>query len=229
MKKVIRLTESDLTRIIKRILNEAPTKVNGCIKGDCQNGYGEKIIQNGGSDDQSGYGDRNGYTYKGHFKNGNFEGYGVIKLNTGGTFKGHFKDMDVIDGSYGTFTNNKGRSFSGRWEEFAGFITYMIPSEPQNKQYGNQNIFDLENIKKEESVDTKKCKQPDETYIWLKSNLDKNYEYNNGGMYGLGPCWWARNVKNGKVFNLTDLAKTKPNIRKSIDILNKEFLNKYSI
>jgi hypothetical protein len=227
MKRIIRLTESDLTRIVKRILNEAPTKVNGCIKGDCQNGYGEKIIQNSGSDNQTGYGDRDGYTYKGNFKNGMFDGYGVKKLNTGGTFKGHFKESDVIANSYGTFTNNKGRTFNGRWKEFLGLLTYMIPSEPQNKQYGNQTIYDLENIKKEESVDTKKCKPPLDN-IWVKSSLDKNYEYNNGGSFGLGPCWWARNVKNGKVFNLTDLAKTNPNIQKSIDILNKEYLNKYS-
>ena len=229
MKKIIRLTEQDLTRIVRRVINEADTKIPGCVKGDCKNGYGERIYKKTGSNYQSDYGDRNGFTYKGYFKNGEFDGYGVRKLNTGGTFKGHFKEGDVIDNSYCTFINNKGRTFSGRWKEFAGIIIYMIPSEPQNKQYGNQTIYDLENIKKEESVDTKKCKQPDETYIWIKSNLDKNYEYINGGNHGLGSCWWARNVKNGKVFNLTDLAKTKPNIQKSIDILNKEYLNKYSI
>jgi hypothetical protein len=46
MKKIIRLTEQDLVRIVRRVINEADTKVPGCVKGDCKNGYGELSKKN---------------------------------------------------------------------------------------------------------------------------------------------------------------------------------------
>ena len=38
-------------------------------------------------------------------------------------------------------------------------------------------------------------------------------------------CWWARNINTGKIFNLTKLSQTNPEILKSLDKLNKEFFN----
>jgi hypothetical protein len=58
MKKIIRLTESDLTRIVKKVLKEqslsdlgklpktSKSKDPKCKKGDCKNGYGEYYWDN---------------------------------------------------------------------------------------------------------------------------------------------------------------------------------------
>ena len=220
MKKVIRLTEQDLVRIVRRVINEADTKVDGCVKGDCKNGYGERNYSWG--------------SYKGHFKNEELDGYGVLKLKTGGTYKGKFINDGY--GGYGTFTNKQGRVFTGLWQWVVNGLYYRKPNETQNKQYGAKFHYDLENIKKDQSVDTKKCKKPDVDYEanWFSASFDKNYEYTHNSFAPLekenttGNCWWAKNIKNGKLFNLTDLAKTNPKVQKSIDILNKEHLNKYS-
>ena len=40
MKKVIRLTESDLTRIVKRVINEGKKKVKGLAEGKVLGGLG---------------------------------------------------------------------------------------------------------------------------------------------------------------------------------------------
>jgi hypothetical protein len=241
MKKIIRLTESDLTRIVKRIINEEITYK--CVKGDCKNGYGEE---------KSSYGNY----YKGYFKNGQFNGIGKLTYGDGRTYEGDFKEDDedgygkitlptggfysgqVLDGpdGYGKFTNKHGRVFKGKWETFAGDDFLMVP-DAANKEYGHQSIRDLENVKKDESFDVSKCKLPESTF-WVKSKTDKNYEYANGyGGYGhlegeetplnYGSCWWARNINTGKVFNISKIAKTNPKYQKSIDLLNKEFYGKY--
>jgi hypothetical protein len=260
MKKIIRLTESDLTRIVKKVLKEqslsdlgklpktSKNKDPKCKKGDCKNGYGEHYWDNdnyykgnykngqfdgygelkrskSGPTDESGYGDVNGDLYKGQFKNGDENGYGTLKLDTGGVYKGNF-DRGAGEG-YGVFTNRYGRVFKGRWMSAAGFTILKVASEFENKQYGNMNIYDLENVGQFEDLETKKCVVPP-TGLWLTADFDKNYEYENGGKE-FGFCWWARNVNNGKVFNLSELVKTNPKIQKSIDILNKEYLDKYSI
>lgn len=224
MKKIIRLTEQDLTKIVRRVINEADTKVPGCVKGDCKNGYGEMSVKNTNYDGT--WGKVDGYYYKGQFSNGKKEGYGTAKLNNGGTFKGHFKNNDV-DG-YGTFTNKHGRSFQGQWKGYNYtpiFSRLATTSQPENKQYVSQYIGELGDIKKQSNIETKKCRYDDpikKPFDWVASKTDKNYEYFLPGPYN--ECYWTRNVKTGKIFNLTDLAKTNPKIQKSIDILAKDYV-----
>jgi len=223
MKKTIRLTESDLVRIVRLVINEADTKVQGCVKGDCKNGYGELSVKN--SNYQGTWGNVDGFYYKGQFKNGKKEGYGTVKLNNGGTFKGHFKN-NFVDG-YGTFTNKHGRLFQGQWlgrDPSPIFSNLGTTSQPENKQYVGQYLANLGDIKKQSNIDTTKCwyddpiKDPDD---WVVSKTDKNYEY--FLPKGNNKCYWTRNVKTGKIFNLTDMAKTNPKIQKSIDILAKDY------
>lgn len=159
MKRIVRLTESDLTRIVKRVLTES-TSEGKCIKGNCQGGYG-------------------------HFLNKN-----------GRLFKGQFTDL--LNG-------------------------YFKKSETEdNKQYEGLFIWeDLDKVKKDENINTKSCKNPfSNGSINFKYTSDKNYEYNRGD-YEEGFCWWAKNIKNGKFFNLSDLAKTNPKIQSSINNLNR--------
>jgi hypothetical protein len=265
MKKVIRLTESDITRIVSQVLNEqslsnlgklvatSKTKYPKCEKGDCKNGYGEYFYnknnyykgnyKNGEFDgygelkdegsgpddispnDISGYGTVNGSLYKGQFKNGSKNGYGVEILDTGGVYKGNFRSG--AGEGYGVFKNRYGKVFKGIWSSAANFTILKVASEPENKQYGNMNIYDLDTIEKSSTIETKKCVVPTNS-IWRFSYFDKNYKYYYGGK-DFGFCWWARNVNNGKVFNLSELVKTNPKIQKSIDILNKEYFGEYSL
>jgi len=237
-----------LTNIIKRVISESNTKDPKCKKGDCKNGYGEyyennndyykgyykngekdgygeQKRSNGGPNDQSEYRNVNGYLYKGKFKNNDKNGYGTLKLDTGGVFKGNFRSG--AGEGYGVFTNRYGRVFKGNWISAANFTILKVASGPENKQYGNMNLYDLENVKKSSNLDTKKCVQPPSDIGWIKSKTDKNYEYVNGGQE-FGFCWWTRNITNGKVFNLSELAKTNPKIQQSINSLNKEYLGKYT-
>lgn len=217
MKQVIRLTEQDLARIVKRVINEENLAHPVCVKGDCKNGIGELKFGSGS-------------IYKGEFQNEKFRGYGVLKLDTGGIYKGQFPGSDSAMG-WGVFTNKHGRVFTGQWNNFmTGDLTlrYRLPVENENKQYGLLLLEELENIKKGQKVNVQNCKKPEDDDDWVTSTLDKNYEYYNSSPDPTKEetsCWWARNINNGKIFNLTKLSQTNPKILKSLDKLNKEFFN----
>jgi hypothetical protein len=95
----------------------------GCIKGNCENGYGE--YEDGGD------------VYKGNFKDGEFNGYGVLTYNDGSIYKGNW------DGSkkkgYGVLTYNDGSIYKGNWEDgdWTGKGTYTNSSGC--KFYGEWN------------------------------------------------------------------------------------------
>jgi len=212
MKQVIRLTEQDLARIVKRVINEENLAHPVCVKGNCKNGIGELKFGSGS-------------IYKGEFQNGLYRGYGVLKLDTGGIYKGQFPDSGM---GWGVFTNKHGRVFTGQWDNLVtGDFTlrYRLPVENENKQYGLKILEDLENIKKGQKVNVQNCKKPDDNSVWVKSAFDKNYEYFNSMNAKEELCWWARNINTGKIFNLTKLSQTNPKILKSLDKLNKEFFN----
>lgn len=213
MKQVIRLTEQDLARIVKRVINEENLANPVCVKGDCKNGIGELKFGSGS-------------IYKGEFQNERFRGYGVLKLDTGGIYKGQFPHSGM---GWGVFTNKHGRVFTGQWDNLnTGDLTlrYRLPVENENKQYGLKLFQDLENIKKGQNVNVQKCRKPDDNEPnWVRNALDKNYEYFNSMNDNEELCWWARNINTGKIFNLTKLSQTNPEILKSLDKLNKEFFN----
>lgn len=217
MKQVIRLTEQDLARIVKRVINEANTKDPVCVSGDCKNGIGELKYSSG-------------ETYKGQFKNGEYSGYGVLKINTGGIYKGQFTDATY--GGYGIFTNKHGRVFTGTWDNLGTgphSRRYRVPAETENIQYGFRDLERLEDIKKGQNVNVQNCIKPDDSRNWARSASDKNYEYYNNEFDMEGEhCWWARNINNGKIFNLTKLSQTNPKILKSLVKLNKEYQHKYN-
>lgn len=70
-----------------------------CIKGNCIDGFGT-------------YQDENG-NYKGFFKSGKKDGYGVYKWNSGNSHTGYWKN-NITDG-YGYYTNTKGESWEGKF------------------------------------------------------------------------------------------------------------------
>jgi hypothetical protein len=94
MKRVIRLTESDLTRIVKKIINERTTSRGGCRSGDCQNGKGRQRYAN--SD-----------TYYGDFKNGHRDGFGRYTwYDSKKVYEGQWKESKM--NGKGTFVYSSG-------------------------------------------------------------------------------------------------------------------------
>jgi hypothetical protein len=235
MKKIVRLTESDLTHIVKRVLNESLDGM--CAVGNCKNGNGTWLFNNldwkytgqfkngkpHGKGTESSVSKNISYT--GDFVNGELNGYGEMKM---GNAKYSGQITNYAANGYGKFTNKHGRVFSGKFDDVVGG-RFVKSNDPINKPYEGLTIWDdLDDIKKDAKYSTTKCKQPDfsEENITWKYMGDKNYEYDRDPE---GNCWWAKNVKNGKIFNLTDLVKTKPKIQTTIDRLNFYDSNKMSI
>jgi hypothetical protein len=74
--------------------------VDGCVKGDCKNGYGAMTYPSGEK-------------YVGNFKDGKQNGYGTYTFSNGTKYVGNFKD--TLFSGYGTYTNIHGIEFSGNW------------------------------------------------------------------------------------------------------------------
>jgi hypothetical protein len=95
--------------------------VDGCVKGDCKNGYGamtypsgEKYVGNFKDGKQNGYGTytfSNGIKYVGNFKDDYFNGYGTKTWPNGDKYVGEFK-YNFING-YGTYTHSNGDKYVG--------------------------------------------------------------------------------------------------------------------
>ncbi len=96
----------------------------GCVSGDCQNGKGIYILNNGEKYEgqmkngvRSGKGTyyfNSGERYKGNWENNKRNGFGTNYYPDGEIFKGNWKD-DKRNG-YGKYTYVDGSSFSGMWE-----------------------------------------------------------------------------------------------------------------
>ncbi len=83
----------------------------GCVSGNCQNGYGTLIMENG---------DR----YIGQFKNGKFNGYGKLDCMIGERYVGEFKNGDFY--GEGTLSSSDGSKYIGNFvkNDFNGLGTY---------------------------------------------------------------------------------------------------------
>ena len=77
------------------------TQNSGCIFGDCGNGWGTYIFNNG--------------KYTGEWKNGKLHGYGTFKWNNGDKYDGSWTDGKRNDS--GTFIWADGSKFIGTWKD----------------------------------------------------------------------------------------------------------------
>jgi hypothetical protein len=113
-----------LTKKLKSIFCTPGGIVDGCIKGDCKNGYGAITYPNGAkyvgnfkNGKYDGYGTLT-YSeakYVGNFKNGERNGYGAITYPNGAKYVGNFKN-GKYDG-YGTFTYSDGSKYVGNFKD----------------------------------------------------------------------------------------------------------------
>jgi len=119
--------------------------VDGCVKGDCKNGYGAMTFPNGAkyvgnfkNDLFNGYGTLtwpDGDKYVGNFKDGDKNGYGTYTYSDGVKYVGNFKNGE--ENGYGTYTSSNGSKYVGEWKdgEKNGYGTYT--SSKGNKYVGN--------------------------------------------------------------------------------------------
>jgi hypothetical protein len=77
-------------------------KVEGCVVGDCYNGYGQINFSSGNS-------------IKGEFLSGERNGSSLYTFKSGNTLKGNFKNNVLIDGVF-TYAN-EGTTFTGTFDE----------------------------------------------------------------------------------------------------------------
>ena len=94
---------------------------DGCISGDCANGYGTYVWDNGNkyvgeNKDNLAHGQGtltfgSGDKYVGEFKGDNFNGQGTLTYTNGNKYVGEFKDMDF--NGQGTFTFGEGSEWYG--------------------------------------------------------------------------------------------------------------------
>lgn len=91
----------------------AGTGKKGCIKGDCVNGFGVYVYENGD-------------TYTGMFKDDKRNGEGSFAYSNGETFKGSYQD-DMRTGK-GLYTFSNGDKFAGEFQkgEIAGQGVYTF-------------------------------------------------------------------------------------------------------
>ena len=104
MKKLIMLSilcALTLSTYSQNIFNKK-LKQEGCISGDCENGYGKYITD---SD----------IIYKGEWRNGDCHGLGTMTFPDGEKYVGEFKD-DKRHGQ-GTYTYASGNEYVGEWKD----------------------------------------------------------------------------------------------------------------
>jgi len=115
------LTLSTYSQIIKspKIFNLS-TKQEGCISGDCENGQGTYISQNGAT------------KYVGEWKDGKQHGQGTYGSFLEGEYVGEWKDGKK-DGQ-GTYTYFDGDKYVGQWKDdlMHGQGTYTWGESPLN-------------------------------------------------------------------------------------------------
>lgn len=77
-------------------------KIDGCIKGDCYNGYGELQFFASGN------------VFKGNFENGTLQGAGTFYFKEGNVLKANYKDGKPTEGE---LTYSTGEVFTGSFNE----------------------------------------------------------------------------------------------------------------
>ncbi len=92
----------------------------GCVKGDCESGYGTYIFKDNA-------------VYSGRFKEGYPDGKGTVRYKNGERYDGSFK-KGAFDG-FGTLITSDGKTYSGKWENgvFTGNERIIDPPRSQKR------------------------------------------------------------------------------------------------
>lgn len=150
MKKVIRLTESDLVKIVKRVINENYGTITYT---DGSKYIGEYYLDSDGKTKiYNGYGTYtypDGSGYVGDFKDGYYKGYGTMTWPDGTKYVGNF-EADLFDG-YGVYTKKDGTISKGMWKD-GGLVT---PDGPETEDVESEvSSTDCNSLKSEADKQT---------------------------------------------------------------------------
>jgi hypothetical protein len=132
-----------------------PNGGTGCISGDCKNGYGKYVYNNG--------------YYEGNFKNGYRNGFGKYYFDIGDLYAGNFSD-NKFNGK-GTYYYTNGERYEGEWNN--------------QRYHGKGELFHLDglvDIGYWEMGKFQKDVRPTGYDAWVKNNYDNatnSYTSNN--------------------------------------------------
>lgn len=163
--------------------SENTSKVQICEYGDCVNGWGKWIFDNG--------------YYEGFWVNGNREGYGLYSWNTEGTYIGFFKN-NMLEG-YGSYENSSGKIVAGMYADgMANGLGEQVENDEWSQgYYVNHTLtdeYDFTNHYKDYGCKAGDCQDGYGQYKWengdLYTGFFKNgvmhlgsYSFSNGDLY----------------------------------------------
>lgn len=122
----------------------------GCIKGDCVNGFGVYVYENGDiytgnfkEDKRDGDGSflyENGEVFKGSYSQDSRNGRGIYKFTNGDSFTGNFKNGE-IDGD-GVYTFKDGKVLNGKFSKngSSGEGTILDEGKLRNCKIENRKV-----------------------------------------------------------------------------------------
>ena len=112
----------------------ARPKLEGCVSGDCENGYGVAVFPSGNK-------------YEGNFKNFRFSGRGKMSFTGGNILEGDFEDNKPLRGSF-TYAK-EAMTFKGTFNEDGtpNSGTYHHPHDESSVTIANNQVTNVHNPK----------------------------------------------------------------------------------
>ena len=163
-------------------------KAKGCVNGDCDNGWGKWVYDNG--------------FYSGFWVNSKRHGYGLYDWNDAGKYIGFWKD-DKREG-YGIYFYNEGDEMSGEFlnGELTGLGKTYIDGKYKQGYYENGNLkteytFFTNNV--ETGCVAGDCQNKYGRYKWANGDVFTGF-FRNGNMY-MGSYKFANGDKYTGMFN----------------------------
>jgi len=116
---------------------QTPTAKSGCVNGNCQNGFGKWVYDNG--------------YYDGFWKNGKKEGYGLYLWNTKTKYQGQWENDQMTGIGEMTFPNQDNKMISGQFKngQLNGKGIARVKDKDNDKWKWTYGIYSYGNLQTE--------------------------------------------------------------------------------